>query len=128
MQLINVALGGKLLQDIGDALRPAHSACAGHDRLHRISQPKSSFLGRLWGENCVVNSSHHQVVSTLGEGLRCVSRAEDGLPEALVHEGRPLYAVQFHPERLTGPGAPEGAADGRALFAWLIGLCRGGGL
>ena len=108
-QLVNVALGGTLRQDI-----PNHSAYAkGHDRLHG-SRTDDPLLRELYGARFPVNSAHHQAVDALGEGLRPVQWAEDGTVEALRHVAAPLFAVQWHPERLRSP------TDGwRLLAAWL---------
>ena len=95
MQLINIALGGTLLQHIG-----------GHDQIaedvfdtHSVHTDDELLL-RLGGERFVVNSAHHQAVDRLGAGLRAVAWADDGIVEAIRHETRPIFGVQWHPERL----------------------------
>jgi len=95
LQTINVFFGGTLAQDI-----PGHSALEdGRDRLHGV-RSVSSFLPPLCGERAMVNSAHHQAVDRLGSGLRAVQWAEDGVVEALCHRALPVWAVQWHPERL----------------------------
>ena len=114
MQVINVFFGGTLVQDL-----PGHGQAAGRDRLHRVRSAPSP-LRDLYGAAAVVNSAHHQAADRLGSGLRAVQWTADGTVEAVVHEDLPVWAVQWHPERLSGPLALAGAADGGRLFtAWL---------
>ena len=94
LQTINVFFGGTLLQDI-----PGHGAVEGADRLHAVRTAPSP-LRRLFGERLTVNSAHHQAADRLGSGLRAVQWAGDGVVEALCHERLPVWAVQWHPERL----------------------------
>ena len=107
-QLLNVAFGGTLHQDI-----PDHGPIDEKDRLHpsRCADP---VLTGLYGESFIVNSWHHQAVDRLGEGFRAVQWAPDGVVEAIRHEELPLFGVQWHPERLREP------TDGWRLIArWL---------
>ena len=114
MQVLNVFFGGTLLQDL-----PGHSQAAGRDRLHRVRTAPSP-LRELYGQDVVVNSAHHQAADRLGSGLRAVQWAPDGVVEAAVHETLPAWGVQWHPERLSGPFALPGAAEGTPLIAaWL---------
>lgn len=94
LQTINVFFGGTLVQDL-----PGHSAVEGIDRLHRVTTAPS-VLQELFGEQCIVNSSHHQAVDRPGRGMQAVQWAPDGTVEAMVHERLPIWAVQWHPERL----------------------------
>lgn len=95
-QVINVFFGGTLLQDI-----PGHSAIDGVDGQHKVTTAPSP-LQELYGEAMTVNSAHHQAIGQLGEGLETVQWAEDGVPEAIVHQALPIWGVQWHPERF-GP-------------------------
>lgn len=115
MQVICVAFGGSLFQDI-----PGHGALNGADRIHACRAERGSFLARLYGETFLVNSTHHQAVRTPGEGIRVVGRAEDGTAEALCHETLPVWGVQWHPERLTGSFARSDAVDGGAVFQYFL--------
>ena len=65
MQLINVALGGTLIQDLPPELAPFHHGEEG-DRIHPVRTAPGRFLGRLYGPVLAVNSSHHQAVDALG--------------------------------------------------------------
>lgn len=114
MQVVNVFFGGTLVQDL-----PGHGQAAGRDRLHQARTAPSP-LGDLYGVEAIVNSAHHQAVDRLGSGLRAVQWTADGTVEAAVHRTLPVWGVQWHPERLSGPLALAGAADGARLFAaWL---------
>ena len=51
-----------------------------------------------------VNSFHHQACRVLAPGLTAAAYAGDGIIEAVSHESRPIYGVQWHPERMCGGG------------------------
>ena len=92
MQLVNVALGGSLYQDVRSQLNGALDHTKGN---HRILGKGSIMAGEAW-----VNSSHHQGVKKLGEHLEACAVSDDGLVEALCFPDYPfLMAVQWHPER-----------------------------
>ena len=98
LQVLNVALGGTLIQDLGDALRPFHQG--ERDLWHPICTAPGSLLHRLWGSRILINSAHHQAADRLGDGLRRTAWSEGGVTEAVEHSCLPVAAVQFHPERL----------------------------
>ena len=104
MQLINVALGGTLVQDIptGDIHRYQDG-----DRYHSTTILKGSLLYRLYGEEAIVNSAHHQCVNRLGNGLRAIQWCpDDHCVEAIMHESLPILGVQWHPERIRKESTP----------------------
>lgn len=118
-QLINVFFGGTLRQDL-----PGHSRLEGRmDRLHHV-RTAPSFLTPLYGTQLIVNSAHHQAVDVLGEGLCPVQWAPDGTVEAFAHSTLPVWGVQWHPERMRGPFAKRGAANGDLLFQAFFEKCR----
>ena len=121
LQVLNVALGGTLIQDLGDALRPFHQG--ERDLWHPICTAPGSLLHRLWGSRILINSAHHQAADRLGDDLRRTAWSEGGVTEAVEHSCLPVAAVQFHPERLDRTG--EDTADGAPLFRWLTARAAG---
>lgn len=108
MQLLNVATGGTLYQDI-TAQRPGAPAHKTTDyqgkrdvTTHSITvQPDSLLAGILGTAAHPVNSFHHQAVKQPGSGVELVAWSEDGIPEGMVIPDHPFaLAVQFHPEEL----------------------------
>jgi len=106
MQVINVALGGTLIQDL-----PSHTGVHGHDVAGEgVYEPhlqakveENTRLSTVVGAGLhSINSIHHQAVDELGEGLSVVASATDGTVEALDHDDKdwPFIAVQWHPEFL----------------------------
>lgn len=92
MQLINVAFGGSLYQDIGDQ--------SGMFLDHRKGSHRIVGKGSLLKGEFTVNSSHHQAVRRIGNGLSPCAFSDDKLVEALELTGYPfLIGVQWHPER-----------------------------
>ena len=113
IQIINVALGGNIYQDIpaqyqnkkedGEFFPIAHSQpCGFHIPTHTVSLSPKSRLAQICGRASLqVNSMHHQAVRDLAKGLTACALAPDGLIEALEMAGYPwLVAVQWHPEYL----------------------------
>lgn len=120
-QLINVALGGTLYQDLAAQKGLNHSDPA---LRHEVYTQKDSLLYRLFGECFLTNSTHHQSVKRLADGLRITARSSEGIVEALEHESRPVFATQFHPERLTGILWDDRTPDFLPLFTHFISLCK----
>lgn len=121
-ELLNVAQGGSLLQDVAEDSHRWHDDDS--SRWHEIRIERGSRLAGIYdgaGE-LRVNSRHHQAVTPdrLAASLRPVAYSPDGLVEAVESEAhRWVLGVQWHPER------PEmrPAADG--LFAAFVTACRG---
>jgi len=98
MQLINIALGGTLIQHLPTANIHTHPQ---YDTCHTTHISPYSFLHALFGEHIIVNSRHHQAVDKLGTDLRAVQWcSEDKCIEAIEHTRYPIWGVQWHPERL----------------------------
>jgi putative glutamine amidotransferase len=127
-QVLNVALGGTLLTDIGRQ-RPRAINHRRHDRksgvVHEVRLTGDSLLAKITGKrNLGVNSTHHQAVDRVAGALRVSAASADGIVEGL--ELKPetagllpfLLAVQFHPERLIGRH-PEH----RAIFRGFVRAC-----
>lgn len=96
-QLINVYFGGSLIQHLDNTSE--HQSSDG-DVYHSTVVSEKSFLSDIYGEGALeVNSSHHQAVKVLGDGLRPVQYCGDVI-EAMEHESLPIRSVQWHPERM----------------------------
>ena len=94
LQVLNVAFGGTLVQDI-----PNHNQKADRYQLtHKVTINKDSELYTLVGESLPVNSLHHQIIDQLGDGLNAVAFSPEGYIEAI--EQPNILAVQWHPEAL----------------------------
>ena len=97
-QVINVAMGGSLIQHLDD-----HDARAiGRKHLaHTVRVTRDSELGRAAGEGRIdVNSLHHQAVDEIAPGLQQTARGEDGTVEGIESADGLVVAVQCHPEEL----------------------------
>lgn len=120
-QVVNVWLGGSLIQDLCPALAPAHSG-EGGDKVHPVRAAGGSLLHRLYGPAFAVNSAHHQALGRLGRGLSVTARSTDGVVEGVEHDALPLVSVQFHPERMTGAKTRTDTVDGGAIFRAFLDL------
>ena len=105
-QLLNVALGGTLCMDVPSLGARAGMAQWRHANIlttpaHPVEVEPGSLLARALGsaDTIQVNSAHHCCVDKLGEGVRLVAHATDGVPEAIeVSDKRFVLGVQWHPE------------------------------
>jgi putative glutamine amidotransferase len=122
LQVMNVAAGGTLIQDIDSQHETEiRHASEPEDRgRHDVIVEKGTRLaGVLPALEFNVNSSHHQAVGKVGQGLRVTALAPDGIVEGVEDPKHPFYlGVQWHPEDMTG----EGSAS--ALFAAFIEAAR----
>lgn len=124
MQLLNVAAGGTLIQDIPSQVPQAcQHYTYGLDPVlgHTVDLAEGTLAASVIGATRIeVNSYHHQAVDRVGDGLRVTGRALDGVAEALeATDGRPLLAVQWHPEELAATNA-----QCQTVFRWLVDLAR----
>jgi putative glutamine amidotransferase len=138
VQLLNVYLGGTLMQDIedevGSTLQHEWRWEEGQpEPHHRMRIEPGTLLAALANGNngndeVVVNSSHHQSVREAGKGLRIAAVAPDGVVEAVEWTGGPEWVVgaQWHPERMEGSGA--GDFMSQALFRAMVEAARAGGI
>ena len=106
-QLLNVALGGSLYQDLRHqgVTQVEHSDADGRARtalLHRVRLDPDSRLAQLIDETSIdVNSLHHQAVKSVAPELRVTGKSDDGVIEAIESPDRRfLIAVQWHPEEI----------------------------
>jgi putative glutamine amidotransferase len=114
-QLLNVALGGDLVQDLPSAGLPGHwQLDSQYVPVHGITAEAGSAAAAALGGADRVNSIHHQAVRSPGAGLTVTAWSPDGVVEAV--EGDDVLGLQWHPERLLGQDPRHLAA-----FAWLAG-------
>lgn len=123
IQLINVALGGTLYQDINQQT----GSTLGHNPVgmpvdslyHKVQSKKGSFIEKLFKDReFLVNSFHHQAINKLGEGVVVAATSEDNIIEAIeLKENKFVFGVQWHPEDLT-----RDYPQFRKLFKHLIDL------
>ena len=105
IQMFNVHRGGTLIQDIPSqvpgCLDHSHSNKDARTLAHGVSVIKGTRRHEIIGKESIqVNSSHHQALGMLGEGLRVSAVAEDGIIEAIECESGKFFGVQWHPESL----------------------------
>jgi putative glutamine amidotransferase len=133
IQVLNVALGGTLAQDVS-LIAPGHPSDPGWERWklveasslagtplpphprHSIAITPRSVLAQALGTTEIeVNSFHHQAIERLGDGLTIVATSEDGVPEAVELPGRAVLAVQWELQE-------ERRVDGRftRVFDWFV--------
>ena len=124
MQVLNVAMGGTLFQDIPSQVTGALE--------HSVPQPRAGSAHEVWvakgsqlstlladhmedGETCHVNSRHHQSVKDPAKGFDVTATSPDGVVEAMEKTGAPFcVAVQWHPENFWRTG------EFRELFEGLV--------
>jgi putative glutamine amidotransferase len=109
LQMMNVAGGGTLVQDIDSQVETdiRHASIpenrARHDVLIEEGTKLSTMLPAV---ELNVNSSHHQSVARVADGLRVTAHAPDGVVEGLEDPRHPFYVgVQWHPEDMKGEGS-----------------------
>jgi putative glutamine amidotransferase len=105
LQIINVALGGTIVQHIEDGIhRNVDVPIDQILREHPVQLlPGSTLIESLGQAGILVQSAHHQSVGRLGAGLVPAGVAPDGLVEAVEHESAPITGVQWHPEAPDSP-------------------------
>lgn len=119
-QMINVFFGGSLIQHIDTA--DDHRGEG--DAVHDVDSAEGAILTALYGRHFAVNSSHHQAVDRLGEGLHAVQvSSRDGVIEGSEHDTLPIFSVQWHPERTALGRARPDTVDGGAIFKYFVELC-----
>jgi putative glutamine amidotransferase len=116
-QLLNVALGGSLIQHLDDHRQSGDRAA--------LTQPLTlapgSRLAEIFGATHIqANTLHHQAVKDVAPGLTATAWAEDGTIEGMESQRHPwLVMVQFHPEELVGFHEPS-----QRLFSEFVTACR----
>jgi gamma-glutamyl-gamma-aminobutyrate hydrolase PuuD len=99
-QVLNVARGGDIIQHLPEVVgHEEHRAVLGTFSEHPVRIENDSKLGALLGERAPVKSHHHQGIGRLGEGLREVAWADDGIVEGVEDPSmRFAVGVLWHPE------------------------------
>lgn len=104
MQVINIALGGSVYQDLQTeyaSLKMQHAQKApGFLPTHHVTLKKHTWLAKSLGQQVFVNSRHHQAVKKLGQGLIVSAQAPDGVIEGIETTNGQIIGVQWHPEDL----------------------------
>ncbi|MEK5380054.1 gamma-glutamyl-gamma-aminobutyrate hydrolase family protein [Niallia sp. FSL W8-0635] len=106
IQILNVALGGTLIQDIPSQVKEGMKHTQTVDRswdTHFVTIKENSKLAEIIGETKTrVNSLHHQAIDSLAEELEVVATSKDGIIEAVEHKSYRnfLLGVQWHPESM----------------------------
>ncbi|MFC4651399.1 gamma-glutamyl-gamma-aminobutyrate hydrolase family protein [Lactococcus nasutitermitis] len=104
LQLINVALGGTLYQDLAVQNKESfiqHSQVSyGAFPTHHVKIMENSSLYGLFGEQAYVNSRHHQAIKMLAPELMVTARAVDNVIEGVTTADEQVTAVQWHPENM----------------------------
>ncbi len=103
LQIMNVAFGGTLYQDLSLIKRDVqikHDQNANPTILtHSIKTEKDSIMHKVYGDKGLVNSFHHMAVKDVARGFRVTAKAPDQIVEAIEYEGDQfIMGVQFHPE------------------------------
>lgn len=109
-QLINVAFGGTLYQDIPtqhpDTIVHHQQKEPSSVPTHIVNALPNSVVAKVAGSTQLfTNSHHHQAVKHVAPGFKITAWAKDSIPEAIENiQGHPVWGVQFHPEALTVAG------------------------
>lgn len=115
-QVMNVALGGTLVQHIPGEIEGALPHAGRYDAAHDVAVTPGTRLHRLLGKTRVaVNSHHHQSIGAPADGFDVTARTSDGVVEAAELPGHAFFlGVQWHPERM-----PDAEATRRLFRAFL---------
>lgn len=123
-QIINVAFGGNLYQDIPSQYKNeiCHNQVLSNsdETTHVITIEENSYIGRLLNKQVLeVNSIHHQAIRRVAEGFNVVARARDGIVEAIESIDGKIIGFQWHPEKLFYV-----SEESQVLFKGFIERCR----
>ncbi|HLP21489.1 MAG TPA: gamma-glutamyl-gamma-aminobutyrate hydrolase family protein [Chitinophagales bacterium] len=121
LQLVNVALGGDLIQDLEAAGKKNHRRMNDVDDEHTISITDGSILKEVVGSNTgTINGAHHQAIGKLSDELMATATSPDGVIEAIEWKDKTdepwMVAVQWHPERMKDKEANATSKNIREAF------------
>lgn len=110
IQLLNVAFGGTLIQDLahasGDLIQHTQKGLR-HAPSHAVDLQEGSRLARIFNRpRLMVNSFHHQALKQVASCFSVTGKARDGIVEGMEADGSFMIGVQWHPEGMV-PQAPE---------------------
>jgi putative glutamine amidotransferase len=104
MQVINVALGGNLYQDIykqaGATEKHNQYPTSWEIPTHHVTTTSGSWLNQILGERFAVNSFHHQGIHQPGKDLTVVAQSDDHVVEGIESANGKIIGVEFHPEMM----------------------------
>lgn len=124
IQILNVAFGGTLYQDIPSDESKKHIKHVQSSRPdvagHTIDVVKGTKLYSIFGESALTNSFHHQAVKDVAKSFNVAARAKDGIVEAIEKKDGFVIGVQFHPEMMFRKNPKM-----LCLFKTLVKECKG---
>lgn len=121
MQIVNVAFGGTLIQDIpsktNSKIGHRQSTDIRTEPTHKVEVLQGSLLNKATGRDMLlVNSYHHQAVDVLADKFIVTAKSADGIIEAIEYAEKNIYCVQWHPEAMY---------ERFSEFAgWFLALCK----
>lgn len=103
LQIINVALGGSLYQDIPSQIPNSQchlqDSCMRDEPFHFVNVEPGSRFAKIFGMDKIeTNTYHHQCIKDLAKGLKAVGHTADGVIELIEGTDANILGVQFHPE------------------------------
>ena len=123
MQLLNVVLGGTLIQDLPNVQE--HRIESNENLIHEVVAVKGGLFEELYGERFCINSYHHQALDKIADGLRATLYSVDGkVVEGCEHTSKPYFGVQWHPEKMCLSLARTDTVDGIKIFEHFIKKCK----
>ena len=120
LQCVNLAFGGTLETRFKLRTGVEHMTCS-----HPCVAEEASVVGAIYGWEFIVNSRHNNKIDRLADDLVATAYSPDGVIEEIRHKTLPIWAVEYHPERMRGDHRepPEGP-DMTALFQWFADECE----
>ena len=120
-QFINVFFGGTLYQNLAEESGWSHRDLQVR---HPVLAEKGSIIESLFGSEFLVNTIHHQAVKKPGKGLKITARSPEGVVEALEHQSLPIFATQFHPEKMANSFRDQTTQDFQPVFEYFVDMVR----
>ena len=120
-QLLNVYFGGTLYQHLEST--PHHRSGTTVDAIHTVDVTADNVIKEFYGEHFTVNSVHHEAIKKLGNDLVVTHISDDGVIEGFEHKTLPVFAVQWHPERLVNLENAE-TVNGIKIFEHFLSMCK----